>query len=163
MQTRNIIINSRRRKNEAFLPHLTVATIIEKDNKFLIVEEHAEGRVVLNQPAGHLEAGESLIDAAIREAYEETGWKIDITGLLSINLYHSDHNNITYHRTTFIGKALTHDAEAKLDTGIIQALWLTLEELNARKESHRSPLVSLSIEQYLTEPHYPLALVKDYR
>lgn len=163
MQTRNIIINSRRKNNEAFSPHLTVATIIEKDNKFLIVEEHAEGRIVLNQPAGHLDPGESLIDAAIRETYEETGWKTDITGLLNMNLFHSYHNNITYHRTTFIGKALTHDAEAKLDTGIIRALWLSVEELNARKESHRSPLVSQSIEQYLTEPHYPLALVKDYR
>ena len=119
--------------------------------------------MVLNQPAGHLDAGESLIDAAIRETYEETGWKIDITGVLNMNLYHSVHNNITYHRTTFIGKALSHDAEAKLDAGIIQALWLSLEELNIRKENHRSPLVALSIEQYLTEPHYPLALVKDYR
>ena len=163
MQTRNLIINTITKKIELFTPHLTVATIIEKDNKFLFVEEHAEGRVVLNQPAGHLEPDESLIDAAIRETYEETGWKTDITGVLNINFYHSEHNNITYHRTTFIGKALTHDAKAKLDTGIIQALWLSLEELNARKNDHRSPLVSLSIEQYLSEPHYPLALIKDYR
>ena len=163
MKTRNFIINTISSKNEPFAPHLTVATIIEKDNKFLFVEEHTDGRIVLNQPAGHLESGESLIDAAIRETYEETGWKIVITGVLNINLYHSDQNNITYHRTTFIGEALNHDAEAKLDAGIIQALWLSLEELNARKEDHRSPLVSLSIEQYLSEPHYPLALVKDYR
>ena len=163
MQTRNLIINTITKKIELFTPHLTVATIIEKDNRFLFVEEHAEGRDVLNQPAGHLEPDESLIDAAIRETYEETGWKTDITGVLNINFYHSEHNNITYHRTTFIGKALTHDAEAKLDTGIIQALWLSLEELNARKNDHRSPLVSLSIEQYLSEPHYPLALIKDYR
>ena len=164
MLTRNIIINTTiSSKSESFTPHLTVATIIEKDNKFLFVEEYVEGRVVLNQPAGHLEAGESLIDAAIRETYEETGWKIDVTGVLNINLYHSAHNNITYHRTTFIGKTLKHDAEAKLDNGIIRALWLTLEELNARKEDLRSPLVSLSVEQYLSESHYPLALVKDYR
>ena len=64
---------------------------------------------------------------------------------------------------SFIGKPITHDTEAQLDTGIIQALWLSLEELNARKGDHRSPLVSLSIEQYLSEAHYPLALIKDYR
>ena len=145
------------------MPHLTVATIIEKEGKFLIVEEHAEGRVVLNQPAGHLDPGESLVEAAVRETFEETGWKVDITGVLNMNLYHSNHNNITYHRTTFIGKALEHDAHATLDYGIIQALWLSLDQLNDKKDMHRSPLVSLSIEQYLNDPHYPLALIKDYR
>ncbi len=119
--------------------------------------------MVLNQPAGHLDPGETLIEAAIRETHEETGWQVNITGVLNMNLYHSTINDITYHRTTFIGETISFDRSATLDEGIIQAHWLSLEELNTKKEMHRSPLVSLSIEQYLNDPHYPLSLINDYR
>ncbi|HHX05474.1 MAG: NUDIX domain-containing protein, partial [Thiopseudomonas sp.] len=89
-----------------FTPHITVATVIEKDGRFLFVKEHAEERVVLNQPAGHLEMDESLIQAAIRETLEETGWDIEITQLIGIYLYTAPSNNVTYQRVCFAGRAL---------------------------------------------------------
>lgn len=147
----------------SFQPHVTVATVIEKDGRFLLVEEYAHGEIVLNQPAGHLEANESLIDAAVRETLEETRWHIDITGVLNVNLYRSARNGVTYHRTTFTGNARHEEAKLDLDDGIIQALWLTPDEVKARETQLRSPLVLQTIEQYLNEPHYPLAMIGDCR
>src|SRR5690554_1814478 len=89
-----------------FTPHITVATVVEKDGRFLFVKEHAEKRIVLNQPAGHLEMDESLIQAAIRETLEETGWDIDISHLIGIYLYTAPSNNVTYQRVCFAGRAL---------------------------------------------------------
>ncbi len=147
-----------------FAPHVTVASIVEKDGRFLLVEEYSsQGKAVINQPAGHLEASESLIDAAVRETLEETRWHIEITGVLNINLYRSPQNDVTYHRTTFIASALHEDPQLALDDGIIQPLWLTLAEVEQRQEQLRSPLVLQSIQQYLNEPHYPLAMVGDCR
>lgn len=148
----------------SFNPHVTVATIIERDGRFLMVEEYSSGgRAVINQPAGHLEADETLIEAAVRETLEETRWNVEITGLLNMNLYLSPNNGVTYHRTTFIGTAISEDLNAALDDGIIQALWLTPAEIEARHEQHRSPIVSKAIQQYLNDPHYPLAMINDYR
>lgn len=163
MSTKNVQVESED-LNRSFTPHVTVAVVIEKDGRFLMVEEYSsQGQVVINQPAGHLEADETLIQAAVRETLEETRWHIEITGLLNINLYQSPNNGVTYHRTTFIASAIEEDPSAKLDEGIIQALWLTPEELDARSDQHRSPVVSLTIQQYLNDPHYPLAMVRDYR
>lgn len=148
----------------SFTPHVTVAVVIERDGRFLMVEEYSSnGRAVINQPAGHLEADETLIEAAVRETLEETRWNVEITGLLNMNLYLSPNNGVTYHRTTFIGTAISEDLNAKLDDGIIQAIWLTPEEIEARQEQHRSPIVSKAIQQYLNDPHYPLAMISDYR
>ena len=151
-------------EDQCFTPHVTVAVVVEHNGQFLMVEEYSsDGKAVINQPAGHLEANETLIEAAIRETLEETRWHVEITGVLNMNLYLSPNNGVTYHRTTFIGSAIKEDPHSPLDDGIIQALWLTPEEVDARKDQHRSPVVSKAIQQYLNDPHYPLAMIADYR
>lgn len=139
--------------------HVTVATVIEKDGRFLLVEERQRGRLVLNQPAGHLEPGESLVEAAIRETLEETGWTVEIQGLVGIGLYTAPSNGVTYYRTTFFGRPLSHDPERPLDTGIERALWLTPAEMQAETERLRSPMVAKAVELYLAGQRYPLSLI----
>lgn len=145
-----------------WLAHVTVATVIENNGKFLIVEEYnSRGKAVFNQPAGHLEANESLIDAARRECLEETGWDVNIEGFIGIALYTAPSNGITYQRNTFTGSAIKHHSQTPLDDGIIGAHWLSLEDI---KDLHqqgrlRSHLVLTTIEQYLQQPSYPLSLV----
>lgn len=140
-------------------PHVTVATIIEQDNRYLMVYEESDGKKVYNQPAGHLDPNETLIDAALRETLEETGWTIRLTGVVGVNLYTAPSNGITYFRTTFIGEAINHDANRPLDTGIIEAVWLSYEELLARKDQLRSPMTLQIIEDYRAGRRFPLNVV----
>ncbi len=140
-------------------PHVTVATIIERDNRYLMVYEESDGKKVYNQPAGHLDPNETLVDAAIRETLEETGWTIQLTGVVGVNLYTAPSNGITYFRTTFIGEAISHDAKRPLDTGIIEAVWLSYEELLERKEQLRSPMTLQIIEDYRAGRRFPLSVV----
>jgi ADP-ribose pyrophosphatase YjhB (NUDIX family) len=140
-------------------PHVTVATIIEQDNRYLMVYEEADGKKVYNQPAGHLDPNETLKEAAIRETLEETGWSIELTGVVGVNLYTAPSNGITYFRTTFIAKALSHDTQLPLDTGIIEAVWLTYEELVAHKDQLRSPMTLQIIEEYRAGRRFPLEVV----
>lgn len=140
-------------------PHVTVATIIERDNRFLMVYEESEGKKVYNQPAGHLDPDETLREAAVRETLEETGWKVQLTGVVGVNLYTAPSNGITYFRTTFIAEALSHDANRPLDTGIIEAVWLTYEELLERKDQLRSPMTLQIIEDYRAGRRFPLNVV----
>nr|WP_324257572.1 NUDIX hydrolase [Cellvibrio fontiphilus] len=140
-------------------PHVTVATIIEQDNRYLMVYEEADGHKVYNQPAGHLDPNETLREAAIRETLEETGWTIELTGVVGVNLYTAPSNGITYFRTTFIARALSHDPQRQLDTGIIEALWLSYEELVARKHQLRSPMTLQIIEEYRAGRRFPLEVV----
>jgi ADP-ribose pyrophosphatase YjhB (NUDIX family) len=140
-------------------PHVTVATIVERNNRFLMVYEEADGKKVYNQPAGHLEPHETLSEAAMRETLEETGWRVAITGLLGVNLYVAPSNGVTYMRTTFIAAALSQDANRKLDTGIIEALWLSYEEILARKEQLRSPMTLQILEDYRAGKHFPLQVI----
>jgi len=140
-------------------PHVTVATIIERDNRFLMVYEEADGSKVYNQPAGHLDPDESLQQAAVRETLEETGWTIRLTGVVGVNLYTAPSNGITYLRTTFIGEALSHDPQRKLDTGIIEAVWLTYEELVARKDELRSPMTLQIVEDYRAGRRFSLDVI----
>ena len=139
--------------------HVTVATVIEDNGRFLLVEEQQRGRLVLNQPAGHLEPGENLIEAALRETLEETGWTVEIQGLVGVGLYTAPSNGVTYYRTTFFGRPLSHDAQRPLDTGIERALWLTPAEMQAEAERLRSPLVAKAVEHYLAGHRYPLSLI----
>ena len=141
-------------------PHVTVATIIERDNRFLMVYEESDGKLVYNQPAGHLDPDETLFEAAIRETLEETGWTIKLTGVVGVNLYTAPSNGITYFRTTFIGEAISHDANRTLDTGIIEAVWLTYEELTERKDQLRSPMTLQIIDDYLEGRRFPLGVVR---
>jgi 8-oxo-dGTP pyrophosphatase MutT (NUDIX family) len=140
-------------------PHVTVATIIERDNRFLMVYEEADGKLVYNQPAGHLDPDETLHQAAIRETLEETGWTVKLTGVVGVNLYTAPSNGITYFRTTFIGEAISHDANRLLDTGIIEAVWLTYEELLERKDQLRSPMTLQIVEEYRAGRRFSLEVV----
>ncbi len=139
--------------------HVTVATVVEKDGRFLLVEERSNGDLVINQPAGHLDPDEDLAQAAVRETLEETGWHIQVEGILGIALHKAPGNGITYHRTTFYASALEHEPGRELDAGIERALWLSYKEMQARSDNMRSPLVMAAVEQYLDGHRYPLNLI----
>lgn len=139
--------------------HVTVATVVEDKGRFLLVEEFEDGKLVLNQPAGHLDPNETLIEAAQRETLEETGWTVQIEGIVGIGLYTAPSNGITYYRTAFHGKPIAHDAARQLDEGIVRAVWMTPEEIRAQSARMRSPLVPEVIEQYLAGHRYPLSMV----
>lgn len=142
-----------------FIPHVTVATIIENQGRFLMVEEHRDGRLVLNQPAGHLEEDESLINAARREVLEETGCTVEITGVVGIYLFKAA-NGVCYQRSCFAGQLLEEHPELELDEGIVRAPWMTLDEVRARSADLRSPLVLDCIVDYITKPHHSLDLFR---
>ena len=142
-----------------FLPHVTVATIVEDAGRFLMVEEYRDNRIVLNQPAGHLEADESLIEAARREVLEETAWNVDITGLVGIYLFKAD-NGTTYQRTCFHGRPRSVEASRILDDGILRAVWMTPGELEERKADLRSPLVLGCVRDFLNKPLYSLDIIR---
>jgi len=142
-------------------PHITVATVVERDGEFLFVRELSDNLVVINQPAGHLETGESLIQAAVRETLEETCWKVHIVGLLGIYTYWSATNNIYYVRHCFIAKPVEEDSTAQLDKEIVAACWLSKAELLAQDEPLRSPLVLRCIEDFENGVRFPLSLLVD--
>ncbi|CAN7430122.1 NUDIX hydrolase [Aquipseudomonas alcaligenes] len=144
-----------------FTPHVTVATLVEDQGRFLMVEEISDGRAVLNQPAGHLEADESLIQAALRETLEETGWEVELTAVTGIYLYTAPSNGVTYQRVCFAARPLRHHPERELDTGIIGPRWLTRDELLAHREQWRSPLIIRCIDDYLAGERFPLSLIRD--
>ena len=140
-------------------PHVTVATIVERDGRYLLVYEEADGQRVYNQPAGHLDPGESLLEAAVRETLEETGWTVKPTALLGISLYEAPSNGITYLRSSFIADAVSFDSEYELDNGIIEAVWLTYEEIVARREQLRSPMTLQVIDEYRAGKRFPLTAI----
>lgn len=140
--------------------HLTVATVIEKDNRFLMVLETCNHRQVINQPAGHVEPGEEILDAALRETKEETGWNIELKGLLSISTYFAPNNGVTYYRVSLVGTPLSYDADFPLDEDIDGIQWLSYEELLQSKDKLRSPLVMDCIEDYRAGRIYPLDIVR---
>ncbi|WCD83076.1 NUDIX hydrolase [Pseudomonas sp. TUM22785] len=144
-----------------FTPHVTVATLIEDQGRFLMVEEMSDGRAVLNQPAGHLEADESLIQAALRETLEETGWEVELTAVTGIYLYTAPSNGVTYQRVCFAARPLRHLPERELDDGIIGPRWLTRDELLAHREQWRSPLILRCVDDYLAGERFPLSLIRD--
>ena len=137
---------------------LTVATIIEEDGRFLLVEEYADGtELVYNQPAGHLDERETLAAAAIRETLEETAWEVQVTAVVGI-YYWTHPQGQTYIRTCFAGRALRHHPDQSLDHGIERALWLTREEIAALGPKLRSPMVLRCVDDYLAGRRYPLEL-----
>lgn len=142
-----------------FLPHVTVATIIEEQGRFLMVEEYRDSRLVLNQPAGHVEEDESLIQAARREVLEETAYSVELTSVVGLYLFKAD-NGVSYQRSCFAGKVVQHHPQRQLDEGILRAVWMTREELQQRRQDLRSHLVLECIEDYLNKPHYSLDLIR---
>ena len=148
-------------------PHVTVAAVIERDGKFLIVEEEVDnGRggieIRYNQPAGHLDEGESLLAACARETLEETAWQFTPQQLLGVYQWRKPAGDVTYLRFAYCGELGAYDAQRPLDRGIVQALWLTPAEVAARRERHRSPLVMQCIEDYQAGRRFPLDLVRHY-
>lgn len=143
---------------ERFAPRVTVASIVERDGKFLFVEERVAGKLVLNQPAGHLDAGERLVDAAARETLEETAWHVRIDALVSIDQYTV--GGSAFLRFAFAATSLHFDADRLLDTGIVRALWLTRDELIERHQQHRSPLVLAGLDAYLAGVRIPLDVLR---
>lgn len=141
------------------LPHITVATIVARAGKFLMVKENSKGGLVYNQPAGHVELNESLLDAAVRETLEETAWRVNLEQLLGIYQYTSPENGITYIRHCFIATAIEPRTERDLDEDIVEAVWISLEELERRKSQMRSPLVLEVIRDYLKGISYPLSTI----
>jgi 8-oxo-dGTP pyrophosphatase MutT (NUDIX family) len=147
--------------NASSRPRVTVAALVERDGRFLFVEEQdKQGRLVINQPAGHVEGGESLLAAVVRETYEETGWRIRPMHLVGVYLWAPPNRAISYLRIAIAGDGLEHDPAATLDAGIVQALWLTPAELAAARARHRSDLVSRCVEDYRSGTRYPLDVLK---
>lgn len=156
-----------------WLAHSSVATIVERDGLFLMVEESVDENAVptvaassapqgtptvFNQPAGHLEEHETLFAAAVRETLEETAWHVELTDFLGLYHYPAP-NGVTYIRHCFVARPLRHDAERKLDTGIVAAHWLSADAILAPGFKARSPIVGRVLRDYLEGRRYPLSLI----
>lgn len=142
-------------------PHATVAVVVkDQQERYLLVEENSNGSIVLNQPAGHVEEDEAILDAAIREALEETGWEVELQHFLGLYTYKAPANGVTYYRLCFSAKAVSKRTD-QLDPDIIATHWLTLEQLRARESQLRSPLVLQCIEDYRKGRRFPLDVIVD--
>jgi len=148
-------------KNNWF-PHITVATIVEKDGKFLMVEEDLHNKMLLNQPAGHLDEGETLVQAAIRETMEESAWLVKINHLVEFSQWTSPNSGTHFLRACFAGTAIKHNPKQVLDDGIIQALWMTRDEVAQNSLRLRSPLVLHHIDHYIAGKKFPLDFFSYY-
>jgi 8-oxo-dGTP pyrophosphatase MutT (NUDIX family) len=142
-----------------WMPHATVAAIVEHNGKFLLVEEHTDRGNRFNQPAGHLEDNETLLDAVIRETLEETAYRFEPTALLGIYHWKHTHNETTYLRFAFIGKVSDHQPELPLDDGIVRAVWMSADEMRSQAMLMRSPQVLTCVEDYLSGKQYPLSVL----
>ncbi len=144
-------------------PNVVVAAIVEREGKFLLVEEKADGKLVLNQPAGHLDEGESLIQAVVRETLEETAWHFAPEFLLGVYRWPHPTKDVTYLRFAFTGRVTQHEDSRALDHDIVRALWLTPQEILAERARHRSPQVERCLNDYLAGQRYPLELLAEYK
>jgi len=142
-------------------PHATVAAVIEKDQRFLMVEENIDGVNCINQPAGHLESGESLVTAVVRECLEETAWIVQPDYLIGIYRWQLADSEQTYLRFTFAAHAREQQIHQPLDNDIIAAHWLSYKQLASGKYSLRSPMVLRCIDDYLSGQEYSLSLLRD--
>jgi 8-oxo-dGTP pyrophosphatase MutT (NUDIX family) len=136
-------------------PSVTVAAVIERDGRFLLVREQSQGRLVLNQPAGHLDPGESLVEACRREVLEETAHRFEPAGLVGIYRWHYAAEDVTFLRFCFHG-TLRGTENRPLDREIVALEWLSPEQLKRRAPEHRSPLVQKCVDDFLAGRNYPL-------
>jgi 8-oxo-dGTP pyrophosphatase MutT (NUDIX family) len=142
-------------------PSVTVAAVIEQEGRFLLVEEHTSEGLRLNNPAGHLEPGESPLQACIRETLEETAFAFTPTHLVGVYLsrVRRPGDDFTYLRFAFCGRLGAHDPQRALDAGIVRTLWMTAAEIRASDDRHRSPLLLRCMDDYLAGVRHPLSLV----
>lgn len=141
-------------------PHVVVAAVVERDNRFLIVEERINGDLRLNQPAGHWEQGETLIQGVVRETLEESAWDIEVTQFLGVYEWQPPALGYPFVRFAFVGKALRHHPELTLDDGIERAVWMSEEELKACRPIHRGPSVLKCIADYRAGRFLPLHAIQ---
>ena len=148
---------------ENWAVHATVACVIERNGRYLMVEERdkATGQLVFNQPAGHLEDGESLTEAIHRETLEETGWRIQLRGVIGLSLYRVPTRGNTYFRTTFLADALDRASGATIDRDIHAVHWLSYEEIHNYSDKLRSPVVLDVLERHRSGLRYPLDLIQN--
>ncbi len=140
-------------------PRITVATVVSRAGQLLLVEEEKAGQQVLNQPAGHLEPGESLLQAAVRETREETGWDVELTAFIGSYQWTAP-DGTPFLRFAFAAEPLRHHPEQALDDGIVQALWLTPAAIQSDMTRLRSPLVWQTVSDWLAGQRYPLSLLR---
>ena len=147
---------------ETWAAHVTVAAIVERDGRFLLVEEHTDDGLRLNQPAGHLEAGETLAEAVVRETLEESAHRFTPEALVGVYMTHFERPasaGVTYLRFTYCGSAGEAEANRALDPDIVRTLWMSADELRACPERHRTPLVMRCVDDYLAGRRFPLDFV----
>ncbi|HET7330657.1 NUDIX hydrolase [Dyella sp.] len=145
--------------HDVWRPHVTVACVVTDRDRYLMVEEEVNGRVAYNQPAGHLDDLESLQQAAVRETREETGWTVALTHLIGVHQWRSKEHGDVIVRFSFAAKPLSHDPRQPLDVGVRRAMWLTRGEIAALGERLRSPMVLMSIDEWLAGQRLPLSAV----
>jgi phosphatase NudJ len=145
--------------DERWKPNVTVAAVIERGGRYLLVEEASPRGPVLNNPAGHLDAGESLVEAVVREVLEETACRYTPTHLVGVYLASSEHSDITYLRFAFAGAASEPEPGRTLDEGILRTLWLAPDEIAAQAARHRSPLFARCVADHRAGRRYPLDLL----
>ena len=141
-------------------PHVTVAAVAQRHDRFLFVEERVGGKLVINQPAGHLESGENLIEAVVRETLEETAWHFEPEALVGIYLWRQPQNGSTFLRFSFAGRVSGHDTRLDLDDGIERALWLNRDQIISQQPRLRSPMVLRGVDDFLAGQRIPLAVLE---
>ena len=142
--------------------HLTAATVVAHEKRFLLVKENIDGCQVINQPAGHVIPGEDLVAAAVRETLEETGWIVKPFGFLGFSTYYSKASGITYYRASFCAEPVREDPLQPIDDQIDEILWLSSYEIHECQDMLRSPMVLDCIEQYKKQQMVSLDLFKTY-
>ncbi|MCK9608604.1 MAG: NUDIX hydrolase [Methylomonas sp.] len=143
-------------------PHVTVAAVIQKNQRYLLVEETTDNGIAFNQPAGHLEPGEDLISAIKREVLEETAWQFQPEALVAVQLWRKTPDFPSFVRFCFTGSVHSHNPDQALDTGILATHWLSHQEIMAKRDQLRSPLVLICVDEYLKGQHHPLSLLQTY-
>jgi len=145
----------------AWHTRVTAACVVEHEGRYLMVEERDErsGQLVFNQPAGHLDPGESILEAALRETREETGWRVQLDAIIGIALYTPPGAGFTYHRTTFAARPVEQLENARIDPEIHRVHWMDYEAILGQSARMRSPLVLASIQRYRQGLCYPLDVI----
>jgi ADP-ribose pyrophosphatase YjhB (NUDIX family) len=136
--------------------HLTVAAVVEQQGRYLVVEESVDGRRVLNQPAGHVEPGETLHDAVVRETLEETAWHFTPTAITGVYLWQNPQTSASFLRVAFCGRCSDHEPGRPLDGEILRTVWLSRAELEQRHDRLRSPMVLRAIADYEGDVRLPV-------